>query len=160
MKIYTDENRMRLQKYLPVIRKVAGWTSEELGELIGVTKQTISNIENNRTKMTKTQYIAIRAMIDYEINTNKDNTMLAQIVNLLLDSEEFSEEDQVKIDTAMAYVTGAKEKGLSSAAIATGMASLLTALGLTLISNPVASIVTTTTVPLWLEAISKVTRKK
>ena len=79
MKPYTDADRIRLQKSLPLIRKIAGWTSADLGELIGVTKQTISNLENERNPMTKTQYIAIRAMIDYEISTNPDNTTLISI---------------------------------------------------------------------------------
>ena len=41
-----------LQKNLSAVRKIAGWTSEQLGEKIGVTKQTISNLENEKTKMT------------------------------------------------------------------------------------------------------------
>ena len=73
-----------LQKNLSAVRKIAGWTSEQLGEKIGVTKQTISNLENEKTKMTLTQYIAIRSIIDYEIQTNKENSVLPQVVEVLL----------------------------------------------------------------------------
>ena len=92
MKQYTDKDKEKPQKNLSVIRKIAGWTSEDLGDLIGVTKQTISNLENGRSVMTKTQYIAIRAMIDYEISSKSENVALAQVVNILLDSDDLSSE--------------------------------------------------------------------
>ena len=57
----------RLQENLSSIRKIAGWTAEVLGNKIGVTKQTISNLENNKTPMNFTQYIAIRSVLDAEI---------------------------------------------------------------------------------------------
>ena len=63
----------RLQENLSSIRKIAGWTAEVLGNKIGVTKQTISNLENNKTPMNFTQYIAIRSVLDAEIEQNKEN---------------------------------------------------------------------------------------
>lgn len=159
MKAYTDKDKNKLQKNLAVIRKIAGWTSEDLGELIGVTKQTISNLENERSIMTKTQYIAIRAMIDYEISSNPDNVALAQVVNILLDSNDLSEEEQGKVETTIAYVAGAKDRGMSSAAIAAGMTALIAALGI--IVSPVTNVVTTgVAVPLWMQAISNAKKKK
>ena len=87
-----------LQKNLSAVRKIAGWTSEQLGEKIGVTKQTISNLENEKTKMTLTQYIAIRSIIDYEIQTNKENSVLPQVVEVLLNHyDEYSEEERKKV---------------------------------------------------------------
>ena len=62
--MYDDEKRARFQKYLTLIRKVVGWSEEELGESIGVTRQTINNIEKERSSLTKTQYIAIRAILN------------------------------------------------------------------------------------------------
>ena len=41
----------KLQQNLSPIRKIAGWTAEVLGDKIGVTKQTISNLENKKTPM-------------------------------------------------------------------------------------------------------------
>ena len=84
----TEKEINKLTENLPAIRKVAGWSSEELGELIGVTKQTISNIETRKTKMSKTQYIAIRTIIDYEIQEKPDNVLLPQIVNVLLNNDD------------------------------------------------------------------------
>lgn len=85
-----------LQKNLSSIRKIAGWTAEQLGEKIGVTKQTISNLENEKTPMTLIQYIAIRAIIDYEIQENKKNEVLPKVVEILLDKEEEYSEDEYK----------------------------------------------------------------
>lgn len=144
----------KLQDNLLVIRKVAGWTTTKLGDLIGVTKQTISNIENKKTVMTKTQYIAIRAILDYEIVKNPENVALAQVVNILLNTDDLSEDDQQKMETTMAYVSGAAAKGLSSAAIAAGMAGLITALGFA--AGPmVATVIAASQVPKWLELITK-----
>lgn len=36
-----------------------GLTQNELGEMIGVTRQTISNLESGKAKLTKTQCLAI-----------------------------------------------------------------------------------------------------
>ena len=82
-------------------------------DMIGVTKQTISNLENKKTEMTKTQYIAIRAVLDYEMEENPNREILKSAVNLALHSDEVSEEDQKKIQ---AFVSGAQKTGLDSAA--------------------------------------------
>ena len=57
----------RLQDNLLLIRRAAGWTAEEFGERIGVTRQTINNLEAKRNKLNKTQYIAMRAVLDTEM---------------------------------------------------------------------------------------------
>lgn len=119
----------KLQKNLSLIRKLAGWSAAELGDKIGVTKQTIGNLENNNTEMTKTQYIAIRAVLDYEMNNNIDNETLAQVVAALLDSENLSEEDQKKVEETMAFVSGAAERGVKKDTIKKVMNAILTTLG-------------------------------
>ena len=54
MKVFDDGKISKLQKNLAVIRKVAGWTAEDLGDRIGVSRQTISNLEKSTvTTMTK-----------------------------------------------------------------------------------------------------------
>ena len=81
----------RLQDNLASIRKIAGWTAEQLGEKIGVTKQTISNLENNKSPMNLTQYIAIRSVLDHEIQSNPENTVLPEVVAILLDNDDIDE---------------------------------------------------------------------
>ena len=74
----------RLQQNLSAIRKVAGWTTERLGEEIGVTRQTVSNLERNKTPMTKIQYLALRTVLNHEIVANQ-NQALAHVIRALVD---------------------------------------------------------------------------
>ncbi|MBF4694932.1 helix-turn-helix transcriptional regulator [Fusibacter ferrireducens] len=118
-----------LQDSLSVIRKIAGWTMEDLGEKIGVTKQTISNLENQKTQMNLTQYIAIRAVFDFEIQNNKCNEILPEIIALLLDKKhEYSEVDQKKIDEATKTISAAAAGGINGAALTSLSGSLLSSI--------------------------------
>ena len=76
---------VRIQENLSSIRKIAGWTAENLGEMLGVTKQNISNLENGNTKLSQAQYIAIRHLVDYQSIQNPENTTLQLVTYLLLD---------------------------------------------------------------------------
>lgn len=122
MKSLVDSEIVKLQDNLLRIRKAGGWTAEEFGDMIGVTKQTVSNLENKKTLMSKTQYIAIRAVLDYEIAERKDDTELIAAVNLFLNSENLSNND---IRKAQAFIEGATKTGLDKAAIAGGVATLM-----------------------------------
>lgn len=82
MKNYTEKEITRLQNSLQLIRQAGGWSAEEFGEMIGVTKQTISNLENKKTIMSKTQYIAIRAVLDWEIAERENDALLTSTVDL------------------------------------------------------------------------------
>lgn len=73
-----------MQKYLPILRKINGWTTEELGKRIGVTKQTISNLENRKVVMTKTQYLALRTVFEYEMRVVDENMVLKRVIVCLL----------------------------------------------------------------------------
>ena len=103
----------KLQENLSSIRKIAGWTAEMLGEKIGVTKQTISNIENYKTPMNLTQYIAIRSVLDYEIANSKENEVLPKVVMLLLDScDELEEDDYSKVREVVGTVAATAVGGI------------------------------------------------
>lgn len=143
-----------LQKHLSSIRKIAGWTSEQLGDKIGVTKQTISNLENSKTQMSLTQYIAIRAVLDYEIQTNKENVVLAQVVEILLNrNEEFTDEEREKISESVETIAATASGGIVGASLSAVTASLLGGeLGL-----PIAAIGGVAASTVWL---SKILKKK
>ncbi len=68
----------RLQDNLLLIRRAMGWTAEELGDRIGVTRQTINNLEMKRNKLNKTQYIAIRAVLDAEMAAHQEDTKMVK----------------------------------------------------------------------------------
>lgn len=117
----------RLQDNLCSIRKIAGWTAQDLGSKIGVTKQTISNLENQKTEMTLTQYIAIRTVLDYEIKNNKSNEVLPQVVHILLDmpNDEINEEEHNKINQAVTTIAAASAAGIGLAGLTSVSAGLL-----------------------------------
>lgn len=88
------EEIIRMQKNLLLIRRAVGWTAEEFGEKIGVTRQTINNIESGRNKLTKTQYIAMRSVLDAEMVQNPEDTeMLKVLLDVLVDHPNSYSED-------------------------------------------------------------------
>ena len=92
---------VRLQENLASIRKIAGWTAEDLGEMLGVSKQNISNLENGNTNLSQAQYIAIRHLIDYISEQKPKNVTLLRIVDLLVDRLEIQGHDHNALkDTA------------------------------------------------------------
>lgn len=131
MKNYTEQEIAHLQDSLQLIRQAGGWSAEEFGEMIGVTKQTISNLENKKTIMSKTQYIAIRTVLDWEINERGNDSLLSSTVDLCLNNENVTQEDKLK---AQAFVAGAKKTGLDNNAIVAGLAALV---GFTAATTPI-----------------------
>lgn len=120
-KCIMEQQIKRLQANLLSIRKIAGWTAQDLGDRIGVTKQTISNLETGKAKLTQTQYIAIRAVLEYEIQTNKENTVLPQVIAILLnDGNEdiFDEEKEKEITSAVTTVAATAAGGIAGAQLA------------------------------------------
>ena len=50
MQKFTAKEIKNLQNNLQLIRQAGGWSAEEFGEMIGVTKQTIRNLEKKTTE--------------------------------------------------------------------------------------------------------------
>lgn len=89
---------MRLEKNLLLIRRAIGWSAERLGYEIGVTRQTINNIENVNTKnhLSKTQYIAIRSVLDAEIQKKPEDTKMVKVLlDMLIDNPDKYPEKEV-----------------------------------------------------------------
>lgn len=53
-----------LQISLRAVRQLLGLSAQELGELIGITRQTVNNLELGKSQMSATQYIALCSVID------------------------------------------------------------------------------------------------
>ncbi|MBQ3137212.1 MAG: helix-turn-helix transcriptional regulator [Clostridia bacterium] len=103
------EEIKRMQENLLLIRRTVGWSAAEFGERIGVTRQTISNIENGRNKLNKTQYIAMRSVLDAEIEScPTDTEMLKILLDVLIDNpDNYSEEMRKELaDKANLMVPG------------------------------------------------------
>ena len=61
---YDEKIHELLEDRLKEIRGYANLTAEQLGNLIGVTRQSINNMESGRTPITKCTCIAICAVLD------------------------------------------------------------------------------------------------
>ena len=105
--VVNDEELKLFQDNMQLIRQLAGLTQEELGNQIGVTKQTINSIEKKKNKITKTQYIAMRfilkeRIITFDSNSNKkkknpDETIdiLAWVLDAVVDNpQNYSDKDR------------------------------------------------------------------
>lgn len=94
-----EKTRQILQDNLKSIREILNWTSEDLGNLIGVTKQTISNLETKNSKLTKLHYIAIRTVVDFEIEQLKSaDSDRAERAEMLLEVLSKAEEENLDFD--------------------------------------------------------------
>ena len=151
MKKCTEFEIEKLTRSLPSIRKIAGWSSEDLGELIGVTKQTISNIETRKSTMSKTQYIAIRTIIDYEIAEHPENELLAKVVTILLDSDD-TPEDKQKAKATIEMLDKTSKSAISSGALA-GVGALLAVLASPVVAPAIDSAILASSK--WLKKILK-----
>lgn len=92
----------RLQQHLLLIRRCVGWTAAEFGEKIGVTRQTINNLEANKPKkfkLSRTQYLAIRRVLDEEMMASpKDMEMVQTILEVLVDHpDDYPEDERDKV---------------------------------------------------------------
>lgn len=135
------EEIARMQQNLLLIRRTVGWTALEFGEKIGVTRQTINNIESGRNKLTKTQYIAMRSVLDAEIyRSPQDTEMLKILLDMLIDSPEKYNDEEVATLVAkanmmapsiLAGTTSRKEVSKEWVKVAGMTAVGITALGIT-----------------------------
>ena len=138
------EEIKRMQDNLLLIRRTVGWSATKLGEEIGVTRQTINNIENGRNKLNKTQYIAIRSVLDAEINSSvHDTDMLKILLEVLVDNPEKYSENLRKemIDKANLMVPGILAGSVSREKVSKEWIKILpTAVGAFLLPSPVAGL--------------------
>ena len=109
----------RLQDNLSSLRKLAGWTAEGLGNQLGVTKQTISNLETKKTPMNKMQYIAIRAVFEKRCYELGENQILKQAIEILVDKDidDVTGNEYVNIKNGFAEAANAAASGVSVAAL-------------------------------------------
>lgn len=119
----TPEIRLRLQRELPTIRSVAGWSAEDLADLLEISRQTIVNLENaDELKMTVVQYRAIRSLIDdkaKEMESACDDT-LNKVTRILVDMDDSAE--NIKKDIRKCAEHAKKESGRRAGAQATSFA--------------------------------------
>lgn len=116
-----EKTRQILQDNLKSIREILNWTSEDLGNLIGVTKQTISNLETKNSKLTKLHYIAIRTVVDFEIeklkSTDSDRAKRAEMLLEVLSKAEAENLDFDEISQASKLIVSSKSAAIAGTII-------------------------------------------
>ena len=83
----TKQDIAIFQKRLLLIRTWFDMSTKELGDYIGVTRQTINNLEHGRARMSKTQYIAINVIFEYVAEkrgiTKEYESVMDCLINLI-----------------------------------------------------------------------------
>ncbi len=82
-----------LQKNLKLVRQAAGWEQQQLADLIGVSRQTINNIENQKSPMSATQYVAISAMLDWRQKEKPGLNNVIEAVLMMEDDDQPGDEE-------------------------------------------------------------------
>lgn len=72
-----------MQSILRLLRQTLNISVTEFAEQLGVTRQTIYNIEKHKTTLTKTQYLAIFTIVEDAIKKQPD---LRIVINAIIDS--------------------------------------------------------------------------
>ena len=110
----------RFQRNLETLRKIAGWSTDDLAEKIGVTKQTVRNLElavkasgDGKPVMSKLQYIGLRSAFQVEAESND---LLSKAMPILLNPNE-SDEEAAETAEKVQTITAAKAGGASTAAV-------------------------------------------
>ncbi len=119
-----------MQDNLCDLRRIAGWTAETLAGKLGVTKQTISNLENQKVRLSRIQYIAIRAVFECEIASNRNNTTLRKVMGVLfyaMPSVYLDRREAVR--TAILSIASIAAAGLTGLQLHSSATALLAPLG-------------------------------
>ena len=84
----TDEEVKRFRDNLPLIRRAAGWSAEEFGKRVGISRQSINNLENGKYNLTKPHYVAMRYVLNEEIEKypGEETEMLRVVLDAFVDN--------------------------------------------------------------------------
>lgn len=100
------QNISVMKLHLKSLRKIAGWTAEDLGKKIGLSTQTINGLENNPdTNISQAQYIALRVIFATEAEVSNNET-LKSIMQLIFDSPDVYYANKEEIDSKISTIAG------------------------------------------------------
>ena len=81
----------RLQRELPILRSIAGWSAQRLADELEVTRTTIHHLENKHFPMTRLYFIAITSLLFRE-SVRSHNSLLNRAIYILVTNDD--EEEQ------------------------------------------------------------------
>lgn len=77
---------VRFEPHLLLTRRLIGWSAAAFGEMIGVSRQTINNLETGRSHLSKTEYLLIRRVLEDEFEPDANEpSMLEILLEMLVD---------------------------------------------------------------------------
>lgn len=79
-----DKEVKNMQSKVRLIRQTLNIGLVDFANLLGVSRQTVYNIENNKSSLTKTQYLAILTVIKMALNEQPEKQ---EIVDVIMASE-------------------------------------------------------------------------
>lgn len=158
-----DKEIAIMQTHLKELRKLAGWTSEELGNKLGMSKQAISALENGSTKLNQLHYLALIHLFETECKENPKNEALIKVMELLFNDPDYYEAHKDDIDKNISDVAKAIGSGLSVATIGlltTTLISPLAPIGIGLAVAGAAGGAIASSIPSWTKKIMQIGKKK
>jgi len=154
-----------LQENLEMLRKLFGWSAEQLGNRLDVTKQTILNLEHGVQKMSRIQYIAIRAVLETEANmrSEEEKQNLLTVMRIVLNEDSsISDEQRINVlNTAKVIssaTTSAKDKDIARKTLSSALLGIGIAVGA--IAAPLSGVVVAGSLAGWLSTLVKKTSKE
>lgn len=148
-----------MQTNLGDLRKLAGWTVEQLGEKLGIKKQAVTNIEHYNTKtkkgtkLSQTQYIALRFLFETEAygpdmkDKKVNNPALAKALRLIFDNvDEYKANEKINRENinalaSIAYGSGVEVASAKSTSI---LPAVVTGVGIAALEGLAIGILNTT----------------
>lgn len=105
------------QRNLSNLRSLSGLTVEKVGEMLDLTRQAVWSLENGKTKLTSTQYIAWHSIFQLKsvaesTDARQRNYLLRALRAVSDDLEFYSDEELGKYEKILDQLVRAKKAGL------------------------------------------------
>lgn len=105
-----DENTLEFfRENLPYYRAFAGWSLEDLAELLDISRATMVRIENVPGTLKTLHFLAIQKLIENEFVRPHGNTMLANAV-VILDDPDNHGNSRISRTELIDEINGIREK--------------------------------------------------
>ena len=115
-KVSADPEIRKFQRNMETLRKVADLSAKDLGEVIGVSKQTIRNMEASEpaAAINSDNYIKLRSAIEdvADQQERSGNHLLREAIEVLLnDQNEKGDEEEKKARDRIQFINKARKGG-------------------------------------------------